>query len=334
MIRIYGEFEGDSSLCRVARGFSQVFPDAAQFELTKWGNDLDDSAPEQPGATSKIGIYVGGLSHIHASARSKHEKLYVMVAPNSNTVGALVRKKLSGVDRLLAPSRWAQGVLRVAFPEKEVLCVPHGVDPGFRRKQASRIPHFSVLHLSSSILERKGTDRLIEGWALAKLPDAKLLISVPAGRKEFFHDIASNFGLTPEEVSITDRLNYNVERMAALYSSVDYVCQPSRGEGFGLVPLEARACGTPVIATNCTGHSEHVRGVGVVVVNTGDDAPIDDFPGALAPSLSAADVAEALTKAYEKQALLLDDARASAEAIRKHWSWENQLKEFKNEVMH
>src|SRR5690606_41182420 len=73
-----------------------------------------------------------------------------------------------------------------------VLCVPHGVDPGFRRKQAKRTPEFSVLHLSSSILERKGTDRLIEGWALAKLPDSRLFISVPPGRKEFFQDIASN----------------------------------------------------------------------------------------------------------------------------------------------
>ena len=332
MIRIYGEFEGDSSLCRVSKGFAQVFPDAAKFDLGLWGNALDDGAPDQPGALAEVGIYVGSLSHIHASFRSKHEKLYVMVAPNSNTVGSLVRSKLACVERLLAPSRWAQGVLRVAFPDKEVLCVPHGVDPGFRRKQAKRTPEFSVLHLSSSILERKGTDRLIEGWALAKLPDSRLFISVPPGRKEFFQDIASNFGLTSSEVSITDRLDYDVEQMSALYSSVNYVCQPSRGEGFGLIPLEARACGTPVIATNCTGHSEHMRGAGVVVVNTGDDVPIDDFPGALAPSLSAADVAEALTTAYEKQALYSDDARASSEAIRKHWSWENQLKEFKNDI--
>lgn len=332
MIRIYGEFEGDSSICRVAQGFARVFPDAAKYELTRWGNDLDDGAPEPPGATAKIGIYVGGLSHIHSTARAKHEKLYVMVAPNSNTVGALVRKKLSGVNHLLTPSRWAQGVLLVAFPEKEVLCVPHGIEPGFRYQDKARLGVFTVLHLSSSILERKGTDKLMEGWAQAKLPNAQLLISVPPGRREFFQEMAMDFGISMS-VSIADRLDYSVERMAGLYSSVDYVCQPSRGEGFGLVPLEARACGTPVIATDCTGHSEHMRGAGVVVVETGEDAPIDDFPGALAPSLSAEDVATALTRAYKKRALYSSDARASAEVVRKHWSWENQLKEFKNEIM-
>src|SRR5690606_6363377 len=30
--------------------------------------------------------------------------------------------------------------------------------------------------------------------------------------------------------------------------------------------------------------------------------------------------------------LYSDDARAASEAIRKHWSWANQLKEFKNDI--
>ena len=58
MIRIYGDFEGDSSLCRVSKGFASVFPDAAKFDLTRWGNDLDDGEPES-GACG-FGREIGG----------------------------------------------------------------------------------------------------------------------------------------------------------------------------------------------------------------------------------------------------------------------------------
>jgi glycosyltransferase involved in cell wall biosynthesis len=316
----------------VSKGFASVFKDAAQFDLTRWGNDLDDGAPEQPGATADTAVYVGSLSHMDALFRGKHECVYVMVAPNSNTIGNVVRSKLESIENLLAPTRWAQGVLRAAFPDKKVLCVPHGVDPAFTRKiPNNKSDYFSVLHLSSSILERKGTDKLLEGWKLAGLPNARLYVSVPPGRKHSFEEETHRLSIY-ETALITDRLNYKASRMAALYSNMDYVCQPSRGEGFGLVPLEARACGTPVIATDCTGHSEHVRGPGTVIVKTGGETPIDDFPGAFAPSLSAEDVAEALTNAYQKRSLYSSDAlRVSAE-VKKHWSWENQLKEFKNVV--
>lgn len=331
MIRLYGEFTGESSLCRVSKGFASVFSDAALFDLAHWGNDLDDGAPEQPGATAETAIFVGSFSHIDALLRGKHKNVYVMAAPNSNTVGGVVRGKLLEVKNLLAPSSWAQGVLRAAFPDKEVMCVPHGVSSEFVRKRVQRDSVFSVLHLSSSILERKGTDQLLEGWKLAKLPDAKLYMSVPPGRKYAFEEETQRLGIR-SSVLITDRLDYTSSQMAELYSRMDFVCQPSRGEGFGLVPLEARACGTPVIATDCTGHSEHVRGPGVVIVKTGDDEPIDDFPGAVAPSLRAADVADALVRAHKQRELYSVDAQSVSTVLRDFWSWENQLKELKNVV--
>ncbi|MDQ2727748.1 MAG: glycosyltransferase family 4 protein, partial [Actinomycetota bacterium] len=39
------------------------------------------------------------------------------------------------------------------------------------------------------------------------------------------------------------------DRLAALYSSATLVCYPSLYEGFGLPPVEAMACGAPVVAT-------------------------------------------------------------------------------------
>ena len=43
------------------------------------------------------------------------------------------------------------------------------------------------------------------------------------------------------------------DQLAYLYSAADVSIVPSRVEPFGLVAIEAMACGTPVIATNAGG---------------------------------------------------------------------------------
>lgn len=48
------------------------------------------------------------------------------------------------------------------------------------------------------------------------------------------------------------------EVLAAIYTSMDVLLQPSMGEGFGIPVIEAQACGTPVIVTNTTASPELV----------------------------------------------------------------------------
>jgi D-inositol-3-phosphate glycosyltransferase len=49
------------------------------------------------------------------------------------------------------------------------------------------------------------------------------------------------------------------EDLAALFQAVDLVAVPSYSESFGLVALEAQACGTPVAAANVGGLPVAVR---------------------------------------------------------------------------
>ena len=48
------------------------------------------------------------------------------------------------------------------------------------------------------------------------------------------------------------------DKLAELYSSSDLFVFPSHIEGYGLPPLEAMACGTPVITTDCRGVRDYV----------------------------------------------------------------------------
>lgn len=53
--------------------------------------------------------------------------------------------------------------------------------------------------------------------------------------------------------------NVQEKNLPKIYSMSDAFVLPSLGEGFGLIFLEAAACGLPVIASNCSGHSDFLK---------------------------------------------------------------------------
>ena len=61
------------------------------------------------------------------------------------------------------------------------------------------------------------------------------------------------------------------DTLAKLYSSADVFLFTSYAEGFGLPPLEAMACGTPVVTTDCKGIRDYARnGYNSLVVPAGN----------------------------------------------------------------
>jgi glycosyltransferase involved in cell wall biosynthesis len=54
------------------------------------------------------------------------------------------------------------------------------------------------------------------------------------------------------------RIGLSAEKMAAVYTSMDVLLAPSRGEGFGVPLIEAQACGVPVIVNDFSAQSELV----------------------------------------------------------------------------
>jgi glycosyltransferase involved in cell wall biosynthesis len=59
--------------------------------------------------------------------------------------------------------------------------------------------------------------------------------------------------------------------LGALYSGARAFVFPSSYEGFGLPPLEAMQCGTPVVASNATAIPEVVGDAGILVDPSDDD---------------------------------------------------------------
>jgi D-inositol-3-phosphate glycosyltransferase len=135
-----------------------------------------------------------------------------------------------------------------------------------------------------------------------------------------------------DELGIADRVTFlppqSREQLVDLYRAADLVAVPSYSESFGLVAVEAQACGTPVVAAAVGGLPVAVRdGVSGVLVPGHD---IDDWAAAIdglfrqgpdaRAAMSAAAVAHAATFswAHTVDALLASYGRAVTEYRARH----------------
>ncbi|NCA17327.1 MAG: glycosyltransferase, partial [Betaproteobacteria bacterium] len=336
-VRLYGSFGNNASFARVSRGLKEGLEELGLLAGAVEVDTVDfEELSTAPGREAPLGLYVGSPSLITVmNSRGSHDMHFAVIAPNSSWMPKKLLQDVRERAAVIAPSTWGADVLK-AWGMLEYPPLKHGVSRQFGVIEAARGPlvelykagHFRVLHLSSTHLERKGTSQLIRAWrelvADGKLgSDPKLICVVDAPS-----------GTYPEAVGdrtivlSNQRLDAPERQMAAIYQNCHVVCQPSRGEGFGMVPLEARACGIPVVATASTGHRDHMWPCppGCVVVETGEDSPIDDGPGAMAPSLTSDAVKEALLTAYQRWLELFDEAGKAATTLHETWGWANQTR--------
>lgn len=144
-----------------------------------------------------------------------------------------------------------------------VAVVPLGVDlDRFRPGERPQDGVFRVLFVGSPT-QRKGIKYLLEAWDRLALPHAELII---CGRG--FADAAL---LTRHGGRFTQYTDVAPEGLVRLYQTADVFCLPSLAEGFGLVILEALACGTPVVTTTSTAGADIIpEGTAGFVIGPGD----------------------------------------------------------------
>lgn len=151
-----------------------------------------------------------------------------------------------------------------------VQVAPPGVDlerftPGDRpgaRERFGLEPEAFVAVAVRRLVPRMGLDVLVEAWSkgLPELPDdARLLIAGDGPQRGALRDQANRLGVSPS-VQLLGSLSDDA--LVDLYRAADVGIVPTRSfEGFGLVVIEAAACGTPTIVTQVGGLPEAVRGL-------------------------------------------------------------------------
>ncbi len=91
---------------------------------------------------------------------------------------------------------------------------------------------------------------------VADRPDAALVVVGGASGADGDGEVARVLGLV-DELGLRDHVHFVPPQphhaLSTFYRAADVVVVPSRSESFGLVALEAAACGTPVVASNVGG---------------------------------------------------------------------------------
>jgi glycosyltransferase involved in cell wall biosynthesis len=337
MIRLYGVMKGNASWARVTAGMVEGLRATDQlagaYDLHNVNVDLEGSGLGA-GYDAPVGVCVGPPSTASIMrTRGHHQQRLMMIAANSTWLPQVMMAKTNRlVTGYLAPSRWAAGVIAQYADGLPVYVWHHGVDAGFSPTYAHLgAERIKVLHLASTHMERKGTRELIHAWCQVVKGDSpcyqlSLIVDGPEDHFKREIELASKGDHhLARSIAVLPRQGLTVEAARKLYCWHHLICQPSRGEGFGMVPLEARACGIPVMATACTGHQDHLEGLsaddGVVIVPHDLYESIDDGPGAEAPGIIVEGVAGSLAQALRQVEELWNNAQDKAQQVRQQWSW-------------
>jgi D-inositol-3-phosphate glycosyltransferase len=227
---------------------------------------------------------------------------------------------LSQVDRVVATCTDEAAELRALGAEPERIdVVPCGIDPELFNLDGPPAPpvHGQSRHrpfrlvVVSRLVRRKGIEDVVR--ALALLPDAELLVAGgPADARQLDRDPeVQRLRCEARGIGVGDRVRFlgalPREQIPALLRSADVVVTVPWYEPFGIVPLEAMACGVPVVGTAVGGLLDTVQHgrTGLLV------QPHD--PGGLAA---------AIDRLLANPSLRHRMGEEGAAVVREHFTWE------------
>ena len=231
-----------------------------------------------------------------------------------------IRAAARSADAVVCVSDSTAARLRqVELPRHEMHVILHGVDhERFRPDDpagadASQLARLGIrepfIAFVSTIQPRKDIPSLVRAFDVvaATRPDAQLVIGGARGWSEAASDAAIAASAHADRIVVTGWVPD--DSLPALYRRAAAVAYPALAEGFGLVALEAMACGAPLVTTRGTAMEEFVAD-GALLVDPGD---IDALAAALARCLDGdAGVEEARRNGLSIAARYTWDATAAA----------------------
>jgi glycosyltransferase involved in cell wall biosynthesis len=183
-------------------------------------------------------------------------------------------------------------------PER-VAVVYGGVDPRFHpitdeiELQTTRVKYglFSPFILYVGTIEpRKNLGRLLQAYTrLRKKKNIRHRLVIAGGLGWLYHDVLREIEELTADNEVIFLGRVPDDDLPSLYSLADLFVFPSLYEGFGLPPLEAMACGVPVVCSNSSSLPEVVGDAGVLVSPLDTDALSDAIGELLADPVQRAE---------------------------------------------
>jgi glycosyltransferase involved in cell wall biosynthesis len=153
-------------------------------------------------------------------------------------------------------------------PRSRIAVVPHGVSAGLRpmgreelaaARERLGLPERFILFVGT-IEPRKNLLTLLDGWAMMRDRPDLVIVGGWGWHYEPIRDRISRLGDRVHHLDAIEPAD-----LPAVYNLARVLAHPAWYEGFGLPPLEAMACGTPVVVSDTSSLPEVVGNAGVVV---------------------------------------------------------------------
>ncbi len=175
---------------------------------------------------------------------------YVYWAERS--VGKLYR----GVPFVAVSQSSRDDLVRMGIPAQDIRVIYNGT-PSDMQPGPARFPDPTVIYLGRLKRYKRG-DRVLKAFAQVRqqLPQARLLVVGDGDARPLLESLAQRLGIA-EAVTFTGFAAADTKRELLQRAWVFVTTSPK--EGWGIVSMEAQACGTPAVVWNAPGLRETVR---------------------------------------------------------------------------
>jgi glycosyltransferase involved in cell wall biosynthesis len=204
------------------------------------------------------GIVERGGAHIlyqDKILKEEYEMFVVRPEPFQLPHPKVVEKELREYERanfISVPSRFVkQTFLDAGVPEEKLIHIPYGVDLS-DFKSAPKIDNVFRVIFAGGVTLQKGAHYLLRAFSELNLPNAELVLAggVHSEMKPFLKQYEGHYKLAG---------HLSRRELAHQYAQSSVFVLNSIHDGFGMVILQAMACGLPVVATENTGAPDIVR---------------------------------------------------------------------------
>ncbi|BCJ55626.1 glycosyl transferase [Actinoplanes sp. NBRC 14428] len=265
-------------------------------------------------------FWTSGLAAVTAArqvgipvVQSFHEIADEEPAGPGTSRGGYERALGRAVDRVVAQTQdEVHGLVRIGVPRARLTVVPAGVDSDRFTPDgpaAERDPERPRILSVGRLVERKGFGDVIQ--AMRYVPGAEcVVVGGPSAERLAKDPQAERLRAIAEQYKVADRVRLvgavPAAEMPRWYRSADLLVAAPWREQFELAPLEAMACGIPVIGTPVGGINETV---------------VDGLTGDLVPARDPRALGSALRRLVNDKVRRFAYATAALDRARQAYSW-------------
>lgn len=214
---------------------------------------------------------------------------------------------------IVTPSKWLESITRESmFKEYEIRTIYNGIDLSrFKyinddyKDKLNIKDKYLILGVANYWIYRKGIDVMIK---LSEILPSNYQIVLVGTNNEIDK-------ILPDKI-ISIHRTYNQDELVKIYSSADVFANPTREEVFGLVNVEALACGTPVVVFNTGGCPEI----------------IDETCGKVIEKNDVEKMKNAIINICENKTIAKENCFAKAKQFDKETSFEQYIKLYKEKL--